>query len=154
MSADMGTLFSETLCFLFFIFVCDIHRVRSGYHNEKMKKRREALVFILLPLQPGHSRNNCSSGWDGYFQCCLDILATSMYTGWICISAYLDVAYFLICNIIANWQTQGMSISLCICISSSTMTLYYVYLLVYHCGISDMYICLCITVIQQLEVWI
>jgi hypothetical protein len=70
-----------------------------------MKKKEEALVFILLPLQPGHSRNNCSSGWDGYFQCCLDIPDTNMYTGWICISAYLDVAYFLICNIIANWQT-------------------------------------------------
>jgi fumarate reductase subunit D len=63
-----GHFDSETLCFLFFIFYflffwCDIHRVRSGYHNEKMKnKKRKRWLFILLPLEPGHSRNNCPSG--------------------------------------------------------------------------------------------
>jgi hypothetical protein len=105
LSADTAFCFLKRFAFYFSFFVCDIHWVRSGYHNEKMKIKKEALVFILLPLEPGHSRNNCPSGWDGYFHCCLDIPDTNMYTGWICISAYLDVAYFLISNIIANRRT-------------------------------------------------
>jgi hypothetical protein len=106
LSADIGILFSETLCFSFFIFFCVISiGYVLGTTMKKWKKKKEALVFILLPLEPGHSRNNCPSGWDGYFQCYVDIPDTNMYTGWICISAYLDVAYFLISNIIANRQT-------------------------------------------------
>jgi hypothetical protein len=45
--ADMGTLFSETLCFLFSFFVCDIHWVRSEYHNEK---KRGSVGFYTFTL--------------------------------------------------------------------------------------------------------
>jgi hypothetical protein len=49
LSADMGILFSETICFLFFIlFLCDIHWVRSGYHNEKKKKKRRKHWFLYF----------------------------------------------------------------------------------------------------------
>jgi hypothetical protein len=51
LSADMGILFSETICFLFFIFLCDIHWVHSEYHNKKLKHKKGSIGFYTFTLE-------------------------------------------------------------------------------------------------------
>lgn len=89
--------FLKCFAFLFFIFLVWYPLGTFWVSQWKNVKKKAALVFILLPLEPGHCRNNCPSGWDGYFQCCLDIPDTNMYTGWISISDRISDIYIYLC---------------------------------------------------------